>query len=228
MRVIMGQKGTTLAEIMVAMVIGIIIVLGIYQFYYIENKSFVVQDRVADIQASVRSAFKILTDRMTEGGYDPTQANINIGYRFGFIPNVASTGLAAGGVIENISNAVVLWTQDDNGNGVVDQNEVRGFRFNNNRIFLVRLAGGNLTWMEFVGSPTKPGDPGEVQSLQFTYQTNNGLVIADPLTQFQNIRKVRVVVSTFKVVQPDPIFPANTLTRRLESDVTIRNRSYQD
>ena len=206
------QKGITLTEMLVAIVVASIIVLGAFQFYYLDNKGFVVQDKVVELQASASSAFRIMTDRIVEAGFDPTRSNA-ISYRFGFVPNIA----AFAALPDQIGASTILWTQDDNGNGTVELPEVRGFKFENNRIYQLGLFGGtSLVWREFIGG---------IEGLTLTYYDKNGAVI-NPLTNFQDIRRVRVQVVAFKNIQPDPTIPADIYRRTLSADIIPRNRSF--
>lgn len=216
----LGQKGVTLTEMMVAMVIGVIIALAAWQFYYYQQKSFVVQDKVTQMQGDVRVSFRFMTERIVESGHDPTQANKTCSCnRFGFIANLAGY---PGGLADTIGASAVLWTQDegglaDPGAGTVQNNEVRGFKFANNRIYQLIYDGTNLQWKEFIGG---------IESLTLTYTDALGNVV-DPLTNPQDIRKVRVQVVAFQVIQPDPTIAADTYRRTLVADAIPRNRSFK-
>ena len=216
----LGQLGITLTEMMIAMVIGVIIALSAWQFYYYQQKSLVVQDKVTQMQSDVRLGFRFMTERIVEAGNDPTCTTaIAPCNRFGFIASLAGY---PGGLTDNIGASTVLWTQDegglaDPGAGTVQNNEVRGFKFANNKIYQLFYNGASLEWKEFIGG---------IQSLTLTYTDALGNVV-NPLTNPQDIRKVRVQVVAFQVIQPDPTIAADTYTRTLVADAIPRNRSFK-
>jgi len=65
-----NQKGITLIELLVALVIGGIIIGGIYNLFVAQTKAYTVQDQVAEVQQSVRSAMEILLRDLRMTGFD--------------------------------------------------------------------------------------------------------------------------------------------------------------
>ena len=215
-----NQKGMTLIEVIVAMVIGLIITLGALQFYYAQHRSMVIQDKVTQMQANVRMGFRIMAEKMIEAGLDPNQANDANPNRFGFQPNLTAY---PGGLGDTISGSTILWTQDDSGltgpgAGTVDLIEVKGFRLQNNAIDQLRASGGNLAWKTFIGG---------IESLQFIYYDENGTVI-NPVTNFADIRRVRLTVVAFENINPDPAlaYAGDIYRRTLIADIIPRNQSF--
>lgn len=214
----LNQQGMTLAEVMIAMVIGLIIALGALQFYYAQHRGMVIQDKVSQMQANVRMSFRLMAEKMVEAGLDPNETNDANPNRFGFQPNLTAF---PGGLTDAISATTVLWTQDDSGlggGGAVELNEVKGFRFQNNAVEQLIVNGGNLEWKAFIGG---------IESLQFTYYDVNGAVI-NPATNFTDIRRVRLTIVAFENINPDPAlaFAGDIYRRTLVADIIPRNQSF--
>jgi type IV pilus assembly protein PilW len=63
-------KGITLIELLVALVIGGIIIAGIYRVFIAQGKAYVVQDQVAETQQNIRSAMEIILRDLRIAGFD--------------------------------------------------------------------------------------------------------------------------------------------------------------
>ena len=55
-----NKRGVTLIELLVALVIGGIVVAGIYRVFIAQSKAYTIQDQVVEVQQSIRSAMEIL------------------------------------------------------------------------------------------------------------------------------------------------------------------------
>jgi prepilin-type N-terminal cleavage/methylation domain-containing protein len=70
-----NMKGITLIELLVAMVIGGIVVGGIYRVFIAQTKAYTVQDQVVEVQQNVRSTMEILLRDLRMAGYDDDNVN---------------------------------------------------------------------------------------------------------------------------------------------------------
>jgi prepilin-type N-terminal cleavage/methylation domain-containing protein len=66
------EKGFTLVEFLVAIGISAIVLAAIYSVYYAQQKSYVVQEQVAEMQQNLRAAMYIMAREIRMAGYDPT------------------------------------------------------------------------------------------------------------------------------------------------------------
>ena len=66
----LSQKGITLIELLVALVIGGIIIGGIYRLFVAQTKAYTVQDQVVEVQQNIRSAMEILLRDLRMTGFD--------------------------------------------------------------------------------------------------------------------------------------------------------------
>ena len=73
MKVLRNTNGFTLIEILVAMVLSIIVMAGIYSTYYSQQKSFMVQEQVAAMQPNLRAAMFFMEREIRIAGCDPTR-----------------------------------------------------------------------------------------------------------------------------------------------------------
>ncbi|MCG8550274.1 MAG: prepilin-type N-terminal cleavage/methylation domain-containing protein [Desulfobacterales bacterium] len=67
-----NQKGFTLIELMMTLVIGAMIAGAAYATYSSQQKVYYTQDQVAEMQQNLRAAFSIIAIELRMAGYDPT------------------------------------------------------------------------------------------------------------------------------------------------------------
>jgi len=67
---VIKERGVTLIELLVTLVICSIVVAGIYRVFIAQSKAYTVQDQVAEVQQTVRSALDILLRDLRMAGYD--------------------------------------------------------------------------------------------------------------------------------------------------------------
>jgi prepilin-type N-terminal cleavage/methylation domain-containing protein len=65
-----NTKGITLLELLIALVICGIAIAGVYRLFIVQSKAYTVQDQVAEVQQSIRSAMEILLRDLRMTGYD--------------------------------------------------------------------------------------------------------------------------------------------------------------
>lgn len=66
----LNQKGITLIELLVALIISGIAIAGIYRLFITQTRAYTVQDQVAEVQQNVRSAMEILLRDIRMAGFD--------------------------------------------------------------------------------------------------------------------------------------------------------------
>jgi len=71
----LDTKGITLIELLVVLVIGGIVVAGIYRVFVAQTKAYTVQDQVVEVQQNVRSTMEILLRDLRMAGYDDDNVN---------------------------------------------------------------------------------------------------------------------------------------------------------
>jgi prepilin-type N-terminal cleavage/methylation domain-containing protein len=63
------QQGFSLVELLIAMVIGLIILAGVYRAFTAQQKNFVVQEQVSEAQQSVRAVMDLIARDMRMAGF---------------------------------------------------------------------------------------------------------------------------------------------------------------
>lgn len=74
MKIMNTQKGFTLVEIMVALVMSGIVLVAVYSTYTVQNIAATRQQQMADLQAEVRFAIYNMVQEIRMAGYDPTES----------------------------------------------------------------------------------------------------------------------------------------------------------
>lgn len=67
-----SAKGFTLVELMVTLAISGIIIAAIYSVYVSQQRVYLAQEQVAEMQQNIRAALDIMTREVKMAGYDPT------------------------------------------------------------------------------------------------------------------------------------------------------------
>lgn len=93
-------QGFTLVELLVAMAIGTIVLASIYGAYLVQQRHYIAQSQVAEMQQNIRAGMNLITRDIRMAGYDPSgEANAKI---------------------ERIEQDLLYVTIDTNGDGKVD------------------------------------------------------------------------------------------------------------
>lgn len=64
-----SQKGLSLIEMIIALVIAAIIIAGVYRTFTVQQKTFVVQEEVSEVQQSVRAVMDLITRDIRMAGF---------------------------------------------------------------------------------------------------------------------------------------------------------------
>lgn len=112
-----NKKGVTLIEILVAMAISSAIIIVLYRTFSLQQKSYGIQENVAEMQQTIRSAFLILTDDLKMAGFD-SQLSGNFG-----ITNIQARDIDNNTDVTLTGNSSITFTVDQDEDGAVDGNE---------------------------------------------------------------------------------------------------------
>jgi type II secretory pathway component PulJ len=78
-RATFNTSGLSLIELLVAFAISGMVIAGIYRVFTAQNKAYVVQDQVTEVQQSVRGAMDLIVRDLRMAGYDNNAPNSLIG-----------------------------------------------------------------------------------------------------------------------------------------------------
>ena len=94
--------GFTLIEIMLTLMIGSVIMAAIYSAYLSQQKTYISQEQVVDMQQNIRAGLEMLTSELRMAGYNPG----------GDVPDDEIGLLGSGGYTTNFRR--VTFAKDDN------------------------------------------------------------------------------------------------------------------
>lgn len=115
-----GQKGFSLIELMVAMVIASILMVGIYSFHQNQLESHVTLQELADMQQDARVGMYMMTREIQMAGYDPQNTGATIR-----IANAAEIAFDSdqnfdGAIDVNTERFYFALSNDADGDGIAD------------------------------------------------------------------------------------------------------------
>ncbi len=192
-----SQRGVTLTELMVALVMGLATVAAVYSVHLIQVKQRILQEDVMAMQQNARAAMDLMTRELRMAGFDPMGVN-----RDGSVSNDFP------GVDYHPTELQIK--SDLNGNGLLtDSNESIVFLYD----------ASTLTLRRKVGRGRQPLAE-HIQSLALKYFDQRGA----PTTDSTNIRMIEVAL-TAQTEHADSQYPQNEghRTFTLRSRVTPRN-----
>lgn len=211
-----NTQGFTLIETMISLVIFGIVMLGIYQTYDSQQRAYVKQQQVIDMQQNQRTAIYFLGQEIRMTGYDPTG-------KADMIPSTAITVDTPGLLLADISELVMA--QDLNGDGDLVDDESEFIRYalsndenedgisdaltmgsswvsNGDPCNLVRE---NARLINASGDPRNENDrssggeqpvANDMDALEFLYVLDDGTVTTQPASDSERARVRSVIVST--------------------------------
>ncbi|MBW6519963.1 MAG: PilW family protein [Desulfoarculaceae bacterium] len=208
-----NSYGFTLVELMLTMAVSGIIVAAIYSAYISQQRTYLAQEQVAEMQQNIRAAMDIMTREIRMAGYNPT-----------------------GGAGAGITTALVgqiSFTQDTNGDGdTTDAGEIIDFGFSAAAVDADRngipdTVSNGVPEASPLGRQT--GGAGgyqaiaeDIQAIEFRYLDAANVATTTPA----NVRSVQISILA-RASKPDRAF-ANTMTYTPASGATNNWGPYND
>lgn len=201
------SDGFTLIEMLIGLVLGSLMVLSLFDFLSSQQRVYMVQEQVADMQQNARAAMDILTREIRMAGYNPA----SMASPPGIIPiNTSSTATANS----------LRFTADLNSNGTTggDPNEDITYSYDGNSL--------TLQITRRVGAEAAQPVAERVTALSFKYYDAAGSEMSFPISSANlvNIRQITISLTTRTSAQ-DPNYPNNGgyRTTTLTTVITPRN-----
>ncbi len=205
--------GFTLIELLIAMVIGMLVLWGIFSFFISQNHTFKLQEQIAEMQQNVRTGMDMMVREIRMAGYNPLPDDIpDPAHR----PRVF---LAA--------ESEIRFIMDVDGSGTtaspapLDPNE--NIAYDLYTVDGIQKLGRNSRFIS-TGSTRQPVVE-HVEALIFRYFDENGIELTPlPVANPDLIREVEITLRG-RTAEPDPNFTSNDGYRTLEltSRVLLRN-----
>ena len=133
------EHGFTLVELLVAMTMAAVVMGAVYSLYKSQQKSYIAQDQVVEMQQNIRASFYQLARDLRMAGFNPQRAP-NVG---GFVTQLPDDGSGT----TTTDDEYISFTIDQNQNGVIDvddDDEQIAYRLDTNRLEKFRV--NDDTW----------------------------------------------------------------------------------
>jgi len=183
------QQGFTLIEVLVAMVCSSLMIAALYQVFHSQQRSFMKQDDVTEMQQNLRAGLYLMTRDIRSAGFAPIKSDPVDPYAF----TQATAGFETNfdpAIFENDINYaedtnVIAFTMDDDGDGIIQAND--------NEKIAYRLQGNNLERFSVSRNAWEP-IANNIDALNFVYLDSDGNVTVVP-TEFKAV-EVSLLVRT--------------------------------
>jgi len=193
------QYGFTLIELLIYMAVSSVLTASMYQMFYTQQKSYIAQNHVAEMQQNLRSGMYLMTKDLRSVGYDPTR-RASPGFVTAFpSPNDLFV------INYATSRDIIAFTTDTDGSGTTEASNLERIGY--------RLNAANRTLERFNAANVLPGKDWEavvdnVDAVNFVYLKQDGTLA----TQADEIRAVEIALLV-RARHPDSKF-INTTTYR--------------
>lgn len=164
-----NERGFTLTELLVVMVIGSIVIAGAYGSYVSQQKAYTITESITFLQQNLRSAMYFIEKDLRMAGFNPRKENA-----FGF------TSISADSFTFTKDIGSSNTANDEN--GIVDAGETITYDLDSGNlrrdtgggplIVAESITGMALQYLDLNGSVT--GDSGSVRSVSVTLNASDG------------------------------------------------------
>ena len=177
------QYGFSLIEVIVAMAISSIIITALYEIFHSQQRSYIAQDQVTEMQQNLRAGLNLITRELRSAGFNPTRT-ANTGFVTDFAP---PNDIFGQDINYAIDKSVIAFTIDDNGDSIIQSNDAEqiAYRLNNN--MLERYSATRTQWEAIANN---------IDALDFIYLDQNGAITNNP-ANFRAI-EISLLVKTGK------------------------------
>jgi len=199
-RIITENKGLTLIELLIVLVISSILIAASYQTFISQQKSYTLQEQVVDTQQNLRGAMDLIVRYVRMAGDDPKGTG-----NFGF-QATASDGRSTG-------PKSIAFTIDDNEDGIVDTNDQEQIAFRLNGLELQKYSTSSIHWQPLAEN---------IESISFIYTLADGTVTDSPANP-KDIRMVRVTLIGRTSISDPELSGDGYRRRELATIIKVRN-----
>ncbi len=187
------EKGFTLVEVLITLVVSSIVMAGIYSAFKTQQDSYIAQNQVVEAQQNIRAGLYILTHEIRMAGFDPTlkaAAGITTATRSRF--SFTKDDNLDGDTADNSESVSIGFkaTDDADLDGIVDDLNADGVQ--NDVASLGRDIGGGF-------QPVTDN----IQAIEFYYRLADGTWTLSPtVTQLPEISAVQISILA-RTAHPD-------------------------
>ena len=116
------EKGLTLIELLIALVISTLLIAGLYRTFINQQKTYTVQEQVVDMQQNVRAAINRMMTEIRMAGFGKVSMVLPVSYSTGTFNNVVNLNTPTAGSLTIVSS--VGETSALSAEGGVGQNQI--------------------------------------------------------------------------------------------------------
>jgi type II secretion system protein J len=165
------QHGFTLVEILIAISISAVITSAFYQIFLSQQRSYLVQEQVAEMQQNLRTGLYMMVREIRSAGKDSELAGLTR-----FVTDFASPNdIFATDIDYAVDRNILAFTTDVNENGTIDaiRAEMIVYRLNGNMLqrFNIQQPDPTLQWETVAAN---------IDALDFVLLDQTGTVTTDP------------------------------------------------
>ena len=208
-----NNKGFTLIELMIALVIASIALIGIYGAFQAQVRANTTQEAVADVQQNLRTAMYFLQRSIRMAGY---------GAGAGFIDNFSTMDVPYDASTATRNATSIAFTVDFDDDGEIDGSVGSSTDSVDDELVAYRFNAGTNTLQKYIPSSATPNtwdDIAEkIESINFNYLDEDFNTTAVPA----NIRSV-VISITAQSVQDLAVLAADKSAYTLTAQIQCRN-----
>lgn len=211
-----ASAGFTLVELLITVVLAMIIIVAIYSAFKVQQRSYVAQDAVSEMQQNIRAALMSMSGDIRMASFDPS-------------------GSAGAGFIDAQANAVAFTADLANDGDLDDPGEHMGYYLfsypapstmvslrrvssdSNNPLTLVNDGAGNFA-VQGIAITSEEDLAENIEALEFDYLDKDGASLPFPIN-LDDIVFIRISILA-RSGQPDPQY-TDTQPYELGSGATL-------
>ena len=191
-----NSSGFSLVEILIALLLAGSVSAAIYNVYISQNKSYAVQEQVAEMHQNLRAAMFMMTKEIRMAGYDPSrEANAGIATGAGNTIQFTMDIVGDGAIVVGDSEDITYVHYDSDGDG--------------NKDALGRNPGGGIQLLAE-----------NIDAINFVYLDANGNTLPTPVANPESIRTVQITLVA-RADFRDPDFTNNTVYENQRGDIIL-------
>ena len=116
------EKGLTLIELLVALVISVLIIAGLYRAFIGQQKTYTIQEQIVDMQQNARTAVNRMMSEIRMAGFGNVSMVLPVTFSTGTFSNVLNLNTPTAGSLTIVS--AVGGTSTLTSAGVIGQNQI--------------------------------------------------------------------------------------------------------
>lgn len=175
-----NNKGFTLVEIMIALVVSMVLIAGMYASYRLQQRTQATQDQLVEMQQNLRAALTWLERDIRKAGYNKSQSTMASSC------NAGGTGTAVAPLIHTADDTTLGFSMDLDSNGDCSTG-------GENLTYNLYVAGDGVQKLSRQNPGTNEAVAENFEAIEFFYTLKDGSQTTTPGSlQLADIRSVQI------------------------------------